>query len=1129
MASGPLPAFLRHLRRLAARQETDPLSDRQLLDRFATRRDETAFAALVERHGPSVLAVGRRVLHDRHAAEDVFQATFLVLARKAASIRKRTSIASWLYGVAHRLAVRAKTQVATRSLHEHAQLPRSATDPAAEVMWRELGAVLDEELARLPEKVRAPLVLCYLEGKTQEAAARQLGWAVSTLHRRLERGRDLLRVRLERRGVLLSTGLLATALSQSAASAAVSVTLVDSTIEAALAFGMGEVLAATATAPAVTLAKGALHAMFVTKLKLLAVAVVSVGFFGVGAGMLTQQILAEKQAAGGQLPVSKAPAQAAEEPKPAPKPQDRHDQFGDPLPPGARARLGTVRLRLGETICQFAFSPDGKTLAVASNDERVSLWDVATRREIRRPEFRRKEHNPNGGITGVAFSPDNKVLAAAQFTEILRWDVRTGAELSRFHLKSVRFRHDQLLYSPDGQILACLLADPRGDPRTQAVFLDAATGRELHRLDGPPCIAFAPDGKTWAYAAGSDNTVGLCESRTGRKLRRFEGHAGQAKTVAFSPDGRTLASTDYGGALRFWNTTTGELQPRQGSFEAQISLAYSPDGKRLAGCTDWRRYPGEVPVVYDIAAGKQLPALISDRFGWNWNEPRGMAALFSPDGKVLASGYAHCLYLWDVATLQSLQTGIAHESQVSAIAFLSDGSIVTSAAAEKGVYRRWEAGTGKALPPLCDPYDGQTHAYAPDGRTMAVGTGNDGRGTIWLLETATGKPGKPGRALWNSDGEVYSAMFAADGRTLAADRGKETRLWDLTTGEVRQTIQGGALDGRNFALAPDGRYLVQGDSATGVIRLYETATGKESRTLQGDRAGVHAVAFHLDGKTFASSGFDHAVKLWDVATGQQLWLAEGHQGRVHVLAFSPDGKSLASAGADRAVRLWEVMTGKERWRFDGHGHKVATGVFSRDGKQLATGSADTTVLIWNLTAPAGLPARSPLSAPELDGLWADLAGEDAHRAYSAIYGLAGAPAQALPLLRDRLRPIADAPPGQLKQLITTLDSPQFEQRETARQELLALDNQALPALREALQGKPSLEQRRRIEQILNDLRVVRAPEVLRPLRAVEVLERIASAEAREILERLARGAPEARLTQETKAALHRLAHRAKGL
>src|SRR5262249_2418448 len=161
-----------------------------LLERFARHADETAFAALVQRHGPLVWSVSRRVARHEQDAEDVYQATFLLLARKAGAIRKAGSVASWLYGVCHRLALRGRSDAARRRQHEARAAGTTPAPAPDDVTWRELREVLDEELARLPDSYRAPLVLCYFDGLTQEEAARQLGWSRRTVKHRLERGRD---------------------------------------------------------------------------------------------------------------------------------------------------------------------------------------------------------------------------------------------------------------------------------------------------------------------------------------------------------------------------------------------------------------------------------------------------------------------------------------------------------------------------------------------------------------------------------------------------------------------------------------------------------------------------------------------------------------------------------------------------------------------------------------------------------------------------------------------------------------------------------------------------------------------------------------------------------------------------
>src|SRR5258707_10623489 len=201
------------------------VSDRQLLERFTASGDEPAFEAIVDRHAPMLLSLCCRLLSDAHLADDVLQATFLVLARKAASIRRRDSLASWLYGVAQRLARHARLAEAERSRREKRAARERGEERQREPGWEDLSRVLDEELQRLPERYRSPLLLCYLEGRTQDEAARQLGWSLSTLRRRLEHGRDLLRVRMTRRGATLGAGLVAGLVVPSTACAALTAEL----------------------------------------------------------------------------------------------------------------------------------------------------------------------------------------------------------------------------------------------------------------------------------------------------------------------------------------------------------------------------------------------------------------------------------------------------------------------------------------------------------------------------------------------------------------------------------------------------------------------------------------------------------------------------------------------------------------------------------------------------------------------------------------------------------------------------------------------------------------------------------------------------------------------------------------
>jgi len=220
----------------------------ELLDRFVARHDEADFAALLECFGPLVWSVCVRVTGDEHDAADAFQSTFLVLATKAGSVRNQRAIGSWLYGVAYRVARKIQRSADRRCAHERQVRTMPSTDPAVEVSWREVCSVLDEALHDLPEKYRTPLVLCYLEGKTNEQAARELGWPVGSMSRHLTRGRELLRGQLCRRGVTLSGPLLATVLVENACTAMVPATVNRETIHAAAAFVAGQ---GNAIAPAV--------------------------------------------------------------------------------------------------------------------------------------------------------------------------------------------------------------------------------------------------------------------------------------------------------------------------------------------------------------------------------------------------------------------------------------------------------------------------------------------------------------------------------------------------------------------------------------------------------------------------------------------------------------------------------------------------------------------------------------------------------------------------------------------------------------------------------------------------------------------------------------------------------------
>ena len=378
---------LRHIRTLFAGPQAEGQTDGDLLDQFTHQRSDAAFAALLERHGPMVLSVCRGVLRDEHLAEDVFQATFLVLARKAGSIRKREALAGWLHGVAFRLALklRGQSQGRERSMNP-AHLPAVA---APAVTRDEQQEVLHDELRRLPERYRLPLVLCYLEGRTHNEAALQLGWSAGKLRGLLDRGRERLRGHLVRRGVTLPVAGAATLLADSMAPAAVPSLLAVSTVKAAALFAAGKTLADSGVAAsAAALAEGGLHMIGSKKTVVVVLLVLFASMVGTGVALL----------ASGQR--QKPEQQQAQQGNPV-VPAEKNNQVEPPVPAadGGQVKPLAKNTRrpvlfvdddeISYTPVCLALSADRKLLVTGGGNgygpsHGIEMWEVSTGRRIRR-------------------------------------------------------------------------------------------------------------------------------------------------------------------------------------------------------------------------------------------------------------------------------------------------------------------------------------------------------------------------------------------------------------------------------------------------------------------------------------------------------------------------------------------------------------------------------------------------------------------------------------------------------------------------------------------------------------------------------------------------------------------------
>jgi hypothetical protein len=499
---------------------------------------------------------------------------------------------------------------------------------------------------------------------------------------------------------------------------------------------------------------------------------------------------------------------------------------------------------------------------------------------------------------------------------------------------------------------------------------------------------------------------------------------------------------------------------------------------------------------------------------------------FSPDGKTLAASDIGGAQFYDVATgkLLNQPIGLALTRSLT-LAFSPDGATLASAAMDDSATRLWESTTGKPLLRITSPDHTEALLFSLDGKQLMTG---DRHGTLRFLNAKTGEPERTLDMNGDKDAKIqYPVMrIATDGKTLSAlgsrFEGKlhsRHMVWDLATGNVGKStdFQGAfnAMFGPNgTTLHPDGRIILR-DALTGkqVVKLNDVIFGPYSFTYDGKKLAI------------ASS---NAATFLDLTTGRVL--ANIPTGKVGDLEVSPDGRLLAAISRDELV-LWEIATAKPVYRLpapapfsaaDGVAFSLRT-AFAPDGRRLAAGFKDTTVLIWDI-APGLLRGPGPAKAldqKDLERLWSDLASDEAAIAYRAIWTLAGAPDQAVPFVKDRLKPAGDNG-NRIANLIVALNSEQFAERNAALEELKNLDIEIEPAFRRAIAAGVALECRRRMESVL-DLppAIVRGRETLRGVRVVQMLEAIGTPAARQLLKFLGTGAPDARLTQNARDSLAR--------
>ena len=822
-----------------------------------------------------------------------------------------------------------------------------------------------------------------------------------------------------------------------------------------------------------------------------------------------------------------APAKPTASPQDAKERDQRMDFHGDGLPPGARARMGSVRFRHGGKVLAVRFSPDGKILASGSEDSSVRLWDPTTGKELLKLDGHRFP------VESVGFSPDGGTLASVgRDGAICLWELPNGRLLRRVncHERAIT----SVSFSPDGQLLAT------GSLDLTVRLSEVATLREVRRLDefrrGVLTVRFSPNGKLLATGDGGGG-VHLWEVATGGKLRELRGHGAAVRGVEFTADGKTLASGGQDTAIRLWDVETGQERCKLWEPMHYVSaIAFSPDGRTLFSGSR------ESILLWSTETGKKVGRFFA--YGW----VRSLAV--SPDGAVLAVGSDDWrVGLRSIATGAELAKPLGHRYGIWSVAVSPDGRKLASASADSTV-RVWELATGRELLILkghCAEV--RAVAFARGGRAV-VSVGDDRNLRRW--DSATGERlgsfhvgegiahgGSSIEGVWFPN--LSTVAFSSDGAIVATGGGGLVQAWDVNTAEKTFRLQMHEWAGDSaIGIPPEGTNLVTADDSVGdvpcrAIHVWDLASGDEVQRLLGYCGQILSVVFSPDGRGLAAAIVCDAhmpevvsfVRMWDQETGELVLMLGRHSVQVTCAAFAPDGKTLATADENGTIQLWEIATAGRILERTGHQGQVECLAFSPDGRFLISGSRDGTALVWTLEPPATdlvvLPSDTNTGA--IDILWERLAECDAGVAHRAIWRLTGRPARAIPFLERRLEPPTPKDLEDLLGLVAQLGHDDHAVRRRAFRELAKLGEQARPTLLAGIERYPSAEVRistRSLLALLDPEVGKYSGEILRQTRAIRALEWIGTQDAREVLQNVANTSPWPLVETDAKAALKRL-------
>ena len=582
-----------------------------------------------------------------------------------------------------------------------------------------------------------------------------------------------------------------------------------------------------------------------------------------------------------------------------------------------------------------AFSPDRKTVASGSSDGTIKLWDPASGKIL----HSLKGHTSN--VETIDFSPDGKTLASGSKDNTIKiWDTDSGELLhSLYSLEGHTSNVFQIRFSPDGKILASVTQPTKGLGHSFITIWDIALGNELYFWESRYFIlrfAFSPDAKI--LAVGSMETIYLFDAASGKSLHSLVGQTKWVYDIAFSPDGKTLASGNENKTITLWDVASGQpLHSLKGHTGSYTKLAFSPDGKTLASGS------GDNTVkLWDVNSGQLLLSLEA--------HTKGVASIaFSPDGKTLASiSWDNTMKLWDFTSGQLFNPLEGDDIDAVDRSVISPDAKTLALGDWQRTLKLWDVTSGKLLHSL-EGLSG-TIVFSPDGKTLASGSEDK---TVKLLEVSSGKLI---HFLEGPRQSVWTIAFSSDGKNLASGVWDNTvKIWEVSTGKLLHSLEGHTGDVRTIAFSPDGKTLASG-SEDNTVKLWDVASGQLLYSLLGHSYGVTDIIFSPDGRTLASVSGDKKVKLWDLDSGQplhSLQVPTGSSGYIPLyrrIVYSPDRRTLALGSDDNTIELLDAASGQLLHSLEGHTDEIITIVFSSDGKILFSGSKDHTIKIWQVAS-----------------------------------------------------------------------------------------------------------------------------------------------------------------------------------